>query len=213
MDSYDFIKSKIVSHAEVVLCFFDHCNLNCVFCPQDHAQMEGASRKEILDKVQTCITWIKEHQKSDIFKVHMMGGELFQDHWIEKGFLEIYQEVVDEFKNSVPSDKKVLPNFVTNLVFERREEVRDFLKKNNLKFSISYDSRGRFNRKQRDLFESNIEFFKDEINDTSVISSLIVMSMILLFLIFSSKKQHKYYSAFWVEALPIFWLIILLLLT
>ncbi|RZN82618.1 MAG: hypothetical protein EVB11_07825 [Winogradskyella sp.] len=58
-----------------------------------------------------------------------------------------------------------------------------------------------------------LEFFKDEINDTSVISTLIITFVTLLFLIFSSKKQHKYYSAFWVEALPIFWLIILLLLT
>ncbi len=58
-----------------------------------------------------------------------------------------------------------------------------------------------------------LEFFKDEIDDTSVFSTLIIMFMTLLLLIFSSKKQHKYYSAFWVEALPIFWLIILLLFT
>ncbi|WP_308694226.1 hypothetical protein [Winogradskyella haliclonae] len=57
-----------------------------------------------------------------------------------------------------------------------------------------------------------LEFFKDEINEISVISTLMIMFITLLFLIFSSKKQHKYYSAFWVEALPIFWLGTLLLL-
>ena len=56
-----------------------------------------------------------------------------------------------------------------------------------------------------------LEFFKDEINDKSIISTLMIMFVTLLFLIVSSKKQHKYYSAFWVEALPIFWLLLIML--
>jgi len=56
-----------------------------------------------------------------------------------------------------------------------------------------------------------LEFFKDEINDKSVILTLIIMSVTLVFLVFSSKRQHKYYSAFWVEAIPMFWLLLILL--
>lgn len=58
-----------------------------------------------------------------------------------------------------------------------------------------------------------LEFFKDEIDDKSVISTLTIMFVTLLFLVFSTKKQSKYYSAFWVEAMPIVWLVILLLLS
>lgn len=58
-----------------------------------------------------------------------------------------------------------------------------------------------------------LEFFKDKLNSYSVISTLTITFITLSFVIFSDKKQSKYYSAFWVEALPIIWLGILLLLT
>lgn len=41
-------------------------------------------------------------------------------------------------------------------------------------------------------------------------STLLIALLTVLFLLFSSVKRNKYYSAFWVEALPIFWLIFLM---
>ncbi|MCC1484739.1 UbiA prenyltransferase family protein [Winogradskyella immobilis] len=58
----------------------------------------------------------------------------------------------------------------------------------------------------------NLEFFKDEMQISFIVSTLILVFFLLLFLIFSNKNQSKYYSAFWVESLPVFWLMILLLL-
>lgn len=58
-----------------------------------------------------------------------------------------------------------------------------------------------------------LEFFKDDLDSYSLILTLAVTFVTLLFLLFSRKNQSKYYSAFWVEALPIIWLVILLLLT
>lgn len=58
-----------------------------------------------------------------------------------------------------------------------------------------------------------IEFFKDDI-DTSHLWSLIVFtSLTALFTLFSRKQQSPYYSAFWVESLPFFWVIVLVFLT
>lgn len=57
-----------------------------------------------------------------------------------------------------------------------------------------------------------LECFKDELMSNSIVSTLIVMFVTLLLLIFSNKNQSKYYSAFWVESLPIVWLGILLVL-
>ncbi|WP_339626423.1 hypothetical protein [uncultured Winogradskyella sp.] len=57
-----------------------------------------------------------------------------------------------------------------------------------------------------------LEFFKDELSTIAVISTLIIVFVTLLFLVFSHKNQSKYYSAFFVESLPVVWLIVLLVL-
>jgi hypothetical protein len=56
-----------------------------------------------------------------------------------------------------------------------------------------------------------LEFFKDELKAVNIITALIITTVTLLFIIFSNKNQSKYYSAFWVESLPVFWLVVLLM--
>ncbi len=56
-----------------------------------------------------------------------------------------------------------------------------------------------------------LEFFKDKTQMNQVFVLLIISMITLLFLVFSKKEQGKYYSALGVEALPILWLILLLL--
>lgn len=58
-----------------------------------------------------------------------------------------------------------------------------------------------------------LEYFKDNLSSISIMVTLIITFITLLFVIFSSKTQSKYYSAFWVEMLPVFWLLILLMLS
>ena len=58
-----------------------------------------------------------------------------------------------------------------------------------------------------------LEYFKDELTGNKILSVLITLFITLLFVIFSNKNQSKYYSAFWVESLPVIWLIILLMLS
>lgn len=58
-----------------------------------------------------------------------------------------------------------------------------------------------------------LEFFKDILTHNTMSSIVIIMVVMLLFLVCSNKKQSKYYSAFWVESLPVFWLVILLMLS
>ena len=57
-----------------------------------------------------------------------------------------------------------------------------------------------------------LDYFKDNLNGDIIISNLIITSTTLLFVLFSNKEQSKYYSAFWVESLPIIWLLILMVL-
>lgn len=53
-----------------------------------------------------------------------------------------------------------------------------------------------------------IEFIYHFENGKSSIIVLSISLLAVLFLLLSSKKQSKYYSSFWVEALPIFWYVI-----
>lgn len=55
-----------------------------------------------------------------------------------------------------------------------------------------------------------LEFFKDEINSKSVTVLILISVITLLFLVFSEENRAKYYSSFWVEGLPILWLLLTL---
>ena len=63
------------------------------------------------------------------------------------------------------------------------------------------------------LFIFLIEFFKDEIYRIEISVLLVVLIITVLFLLYSKKAQNKYYASFWVEGLPILWLILLLVFT
>lgn len=54
-----------------------------------------------------------------------------------------------------------------------------------------------------------LEFMKDTIQPKLVFAMFVVSFVSLLFLWFSKQKQDKYYCAFWVEAIPVFWLLLL----
>ena len=171
MSVYELIDKKVIDYAEIVVNLFDHCNMRCAFCPQDHGSTVGASRDEIMSKVEPIVDWINNNQRSTYFKIHIMGGELFQNEWIEKGFLKIYQEFIDEINYRVMLTKKVTFNFVTNLIFTKRYRIREFLFKNNLKISISYDLKGRFTDIQKEQFKDNIEIFEDVIEMVSLVAT------------------------------------------
>ena len=87
MDIYDIIDAKVVRYGEIVVCLFEHCNLRCAFCPQDHDSILGASYEEIMEKVDPIVEWINNNPRQQAYKIHIMGGELFQDRWIDAGFL------------------------------------------------------------------------------------------------------------------------------
>ncbi|SDS70227.1 UbiA prenyltransferase family protein [Winogradskyella sediminis] len=58
-----------------------------------------------------------------------------------------------------------------------------------------------------------LEVLKVKSNQESVISTMSMTLITLTLLLYSNKNQSKYFSAFWVESLPIIWLLILLLLS
>jgi hypothetical protein len=61
------------------------------------------------------------------------------------------------------------------------------------------------------IFIAGLEFLKDAILLSETMVMLLVLVVTFVFVLFSKKNQRSYYSAFWVEAIPILWLILLLL--
>lgn len=56
-----------------------------------------------------------------------------------------------------------------------------------------------------------LEFFKDEINANTIMVLLLVTFISMLFLVFANKNQKRYYSSFWVEGIPIYWLLLMMI--
>lgn len=56
-----------------------------------------------------------------------------------------------------------------------------------------------------------LELFKDDVTFTKISILLYIAVFTILLLVFSKIEQGKYYSSFWVESVPIFWLVLVLL--
>ncbi len=55
------------------------------------------------------------------------------------------------------------------------------------------------------------EFFKDTIQTDYLIKQLIVCLVLGIFILFANQNRTKYYTSFWLEALPVFWLVLMLI--
>ena len=56
-----------------------------------------------------------------------------------------------------------------------------------------------------------LEFLKTNFDQKQPIINLILVIFIALFLLFANEKRSKYYTSFWVESIPIFWWLMLLI--
>ncbi|QCE40388.1 hypothetical protein [Psychroserpens sp. NJDZ02] len=54
------------------------------------------------------------------------------------------------------------------------------------------------------------EFFKDTIKTDYLITQVIVCLVLGVFILFANQNRTKYYTSFWLEALPVFWLVLVL---
>ncbi|TXE07323.1 hypothetical protein ES711_11160 [Gelidibacter salicanalis] len=53
-----------------------------------------------------------------------------------------------------------------------------------------------------------LEFLKEELTTKLIILTLAITLITVLFILFSNKKRTDYYSSFWVESVPILWLLL-----
>jgi radical SAM protein with 4Fe4S-binding SPASM domain len=163
-------KRKRTENGEIIVTLFEFCNLNCVFCNQDHASIVGFDT--ILEKKQTIIDVInllKLTKNKDNFSINIMGGELFEDKIPDKLF-EDYKELILSLKswgeiNSTPIDVTL----VTNFVWTNKQRVLKLIEETCVSLGTSYDPAGRFNTETLAVYEKNVKDFKDHIKLVNVI--------------------------------------------
>lgn len=108
----------------------------------------------------------------------------------------------------------VLQNFVFVLALMIPFEIRD-LKFDSIKLATIPQQIGVKKTKILGvlllLIFLGLNVFKEEIITYFLYKEVIMTFILMVFILFSSKNRNKYYTSFWVEALPVFWLILMLL--
>ena len=103
--------------------------------------------------------------------------------------------------------------FVFVLVLMFPFEIRD-MRFDNLKLSTIPQQIGIKNTKAIGILLLIIFFFLEFLKDDIIIGRILILLIIacitVLFLLFSEEKRDKYYSSFWVEGIPVIWLILML---
>lgn len=57
-----------------------------------------------------------------------------------------------------------------------------------------------------------LEYYREVSNESMKLGLIMITVLLTVFVLLSFKRQNKYYTAFWVEALPIFWVLLLLMI-
>lgn len=165
------LEKKRNKEQEISVYFFEHCNLRCSFCWQDHESPVGLDT--VREKVTSIEEYFKEESRSEI-TFAMMGGELFDDAVFDQKLLEDFKFVTHAvYELSIKYNKTVKINWITNLITSKVDQIRDLLNYGRnlgmpVKLYTSYDFRGRFNINQFMIFKKTVEVLWDEIEGFSL---------------------------------------------
>jgi len=158
------LNKKLNNQTEVEIHLFEFCNLSCKFCGQDHDSKVGFDA--ILKKADDAIAFMKRSHLNEHI-INVMGGEVFNDLIPDELFADYDRFCKKILDFSKESGQKVTINWVTNLIFHKRQRVHDLIEKHrkeggevNLSTSYDFDGRG-YACKVNSIFAKNLRFFKD----------------------------------------------------
>jgi len=152
-----------------------------MFCCQQHND-SFPSKERLQGKLNILKDFILM-QTSNVYKVNMMGGEIFSDEFPDDVF-ELYKWFLIELDKLLES-KKVQYGITTNLLFNKTERVLEFIKwiGANYDFSLatSYDPKLRsWSNFQRDfIFKPNVELFKPWLTSVSTVLHKLTINTLL----------------------------------
>lgn len=166
------LRNKIPDASEIQLILFQHCNLACNFCGQDHKSRTGLDT--IVQKADEIVSFMKGNLKKKHF-VNMMGGEIFNDDLPDKVYEDYFRLCAHVDFEAKQMDHEVRFSFATNLIFANSGRVKNFFDKldaHDIDFcvSTSYDFFGRQNALwSKEVFHQNLELFQEKIRVINVV--------------------------------------------
>ncbi|MEL0644672.1 hypothetical protein V6251_09780 [Olleya sp. Ti.3.14] len=108
----------------------------------------------------------------------------------------------------------IIQNFILVIALMLSFEIRD-LNYDSLKLATIPQKIGVKNTKRLGyvlvLLFYFVEYFKDNIDATGLLFQCVISIILCVFIYFANEDRNAYYTSFWVEALPIFWMLLMLL--
>ena len=162
--------TKRTDTGEIIVTLFELCNLNCLFCNQDHTSTLGIDTVlSKIDSIKRSINELRTNTDKTSFSINIMGGEILADELPDSVF-DDYIELTRMVKEyAVEIDVVVDIRFVTNFVWSKKERVYRLLKETGSVLGTSYDPAGRFNKETFQVFQDNVTEFADHIQGVNVI--------------------------------------------
>lgn len=190
------LSKKREKSQEYTLHLFEHCNMTCNFCWQKHDDFTGTNT--VRQKIPVLLEMLSQNIDYDV-TLNIMGGEIFSDLVFNESLMEDYVALVTAANNFCKlHDKKLTVFWVTNLVFSKVDLVKKLLSKCNeigfeYSISTSYDSAGRFNINNFEVWKHNLQVFKPWIQTISVLLTKPNMNRIIK----GDKRFQKLYDEGW----------------
>jgi hypothetical protein len=161
--------SKRNSTGEIIVTLFEQCNLECVFCTQDHTSIVGFDTiGSKIKQIQDSVYELLEHGKTE-FSVNIMGGEVFDDRIPDAMFDEYVSLINNIYRFATTIQKPIDVTFVTNCVWTKTDRVKQFLDTTGADLATSYDPSGRFKSDNIQTFTEVVTMFKDYISTVNII--------------------------------------------
>lgn len=108
----------------------------------------------------------------------------------------------------------IIQNFILVIALMLPFEIRD-LNYDSLKLATIPQKIGVKNTKRLGyilvLLFYFVEYFKDNIDATGLLFQCVISIILCVFIYFANEDRNAYYTSFWVEALPLIWMLLILL--
>lgn len=160
------LAEKRPSIAEIELTLFENCNIECDFCFHDKKSEVGLSREDMFSKLELIETFMKEREGTvTMLQVNVVGGELFQDRWMERLCDDYHDLAVEMSKLAAKYNyNQFRIVWVSNFLFKKSDVVVDLMDRLRAQdidshMIVSYDFDGRPMSKR---YKKNIELLGPE---------------------------------------------------
>lgn len=170
----DLLESKRPTIGEIELTLFENCNIDCDFCFHDKKSTVGISYEEMLSK----LPLVEDHLKKlsgrvSFVQINMVGGELFQDHWMEEKCDQFFDLMVEINTLAAKYNLPLQSVWVSNFLWKKKEVIGNLIQRLRdigipSSLIASYDLSG---RPMSNRYYTNLGAMKDYISTVNLVAT------------------------------------------